>query len=121
VVSGIQFWWWKTSRSFAWHCGYAVIEAASADDAVEILSTNPQIELVMTDVRMPGTRDGFALARWVRDSGSNIPVIICSGDSNKAEAAQRLCAEEPFLAKPYSLPAVAAHIREILNRRSAAL
>jgi CheY-like chemotaxis protein len=100
-------------------CGYDVIEAPSADHATEILSTKPEIELVMTDVRMPGTMDGFALARWVRENGLDIPVIICSGNSNKAEAAERLCAKEPFLAKPYDLEAAAAQIREALNRKSA--
>jgi DNA-binding NtrC family response regulator len=96
-----------------------VIEAPTADHAAEILSTNPQIELVMTDVRMPGTMDGFALTRWVRERGLDIPVIICSGNANKKEVAQRLCENEPFLAKPYDLEVAAAQIREALNRKSA--
>jgi CheY-like chemotaxis protein len=101
-------------------CGYSVIEAPTADRAAEILAATPGIELVMTDVRMPGKMDGFALARWVRENGLDIPVVICSGNSNKAEAAERLCEQEPFLAKPYDLEVAAAQIRDILNRRSAA-
>jgi CheY-like chemotaxis protein len=106
---------------FLQECGYAVIEAPTADHAAELLCARPEIELVMTDVRMPGKMDGYALARWMRESGLNIPVVICSGNPCKAEAGERFCADESFLAKPYDLGAAAARIGKILNHRSVAV
>ncbi|KQS85013.1 MULTISPECIES: response regulator [unclassified Rhizobium] len=45
--------------------GYHVIEARSADEAFELLAKYRSVKLVMTDVQMPGTMDGMALARYV--------------------------------------------------------
>lgn len=47
-------------------CGYRVLEAGNADDAFKILTTNEPIDVVCTDVQMPGTLDGFGLSRWIR-------------------------------------------------------
>jgi CheY-like chemotaxis protein len=48
-------------------CGYRVVEANTADEAVTILSkTDETVDIVFSDVQMPGTMDGFALARWLR-------------------------------------------------------
>ena len=42
--------------------GFTVIEAASADEAFEVLKSRNDIDLVLTDIRMPGTMDGLQLA-----------------------------------------------------------
>jgi CheY-like chemotaxis protein len=47
-------------------CGYFVIEAVNADEAVEVLQSDHVIDLVLSDVQMPGAMDGFGLAQWVR-------------------------------------------------------
>jgi len=49
-------------------CGYKVIEAANAEEAMTVLSHKETvINLVFTDIEMPGALDGFALAQWVRE------------------------------------------------------
>lgn len=103
---------------FLQECGFKTLGAANADEAVEVLSARePVVDLVLSDVRMPGSMDGFGLAKWIRENRPGLPVILCSGDSKKAEAAEQLCAAEPFLAKPFDLPHAAARIRQILDAR----
>jgi two-component system, response regulator PdtaR len=59
--------------------GYVVHEAANALAAFEAMQRQPQIGLVVTDVRMPGSGDGRALAHYIRTIKPNIPIIIASG------------------------------------------
>jgi DNA-binding NtrC family response regulator len=101
---------------FLQECGFKVLEASSADEAMQMIeSTSVSIDLVVSDVRMPGERDGYGLARWVRGHAKKVPVILCSGDATKTTAAQELCAKEPFFAKPYDLQMVVAQIRRSLG------
>src|ERR1700749_492162 len=59
--------------------GMTVLEATSADDALKILRSKPQISAIITDVQMPGTMDGIELARLVRDRWPRKVIIISSG------------------------------------------
>jgi DNA-binding NtrC family response regulator len=78
-----------------------VIEAASGDEAVAILKSGVRVDLVLSDVRMPGSVDGLALLAFVREHFPKTPVIITSGhlppDLALADGAAH------FLAKPYQL------------------
>ena len=49
--------------------GYRVIEAANAYDALSIVESNAEIDLAITDERMPGPLDGIGLARLIRSRG----------------------------------------------------
>jgi CheY-like chemotaxis protein len=46
--------------------GYAVIEATNASEAISVLQSSMRIDLVLTDIRMPGDLDGLGLARMMR-------------------------------------------------------
>ncbi len=59
--------------------GHSVIEAADADQALSILRNDDSIRLLFTDVNMPGTMDGLALAKLVRAERPAIRVIVASG------------------------------------------
>ena len=97
-------------------CGFKVLEAAHADEAVKILEhAYVTIDLVFSDVAMPGMMDGFALARWVRANRRGLPIILTSGDANKAASARELCEGEPFFNKPYDLAGVVSQIRTLLG------
>ena len=56
--------------------GYDVVEAATAEDAVAILSSGVRVHLVFSDVSLPGAMGGFALAVWVRHHFRSIPVVF---------------------------------------------
>jgi CheY-like chemotaxis protein len=56
-----------------------VVEAQDADEAFELLKTRPDITVVLTDVDMPGSIDGFEFARLVRQGWPEVGVLVISG------------------------------------------
>jgi CheY-like chemotaxis protein len=99
-------------------CGFKVYEAATALEAIEVLeSDQASIDLVFTDIRLPGEINGFALGQWVRANRPGLPVILTSGDSKKSDAAKELCENEPFFAKPYDVQLVVARIRSTIEAK----
>jgi DNA-binding NtrC family response regulator len=97
-------------------CGYTVLQAANAAEALEILKRYPQIDLVFTDVRMPGEMDGLGLAKWVIEHRPHIAVMIASGHAAKENVLQELCGAHAFT-KPYSFDDLTVRIREALQAR----
>jgi CheY-like chemotaxis protein len=59
--------------------GFEILEAANADEAIALLESDADIMAVLTDVDMPGTMDGLALARAVRERWPPCKLIILSG------------------------------------------
>ena len=67
-------------------CGFKVYEAATALEAIEVLeSDQASIDLVFTDIRLPGEINGFALGQWVRANRPGLPVILTSRATRMAE------------------------------------
>lgn len=97
-------------------CGFRVIEAANADEATRVLSTGDPVDVVFTDIHMPGTLDGFGLAKWIRAERPGVKVILTSGLARTVEAAGDLCDHGPVMAKPYDLQEVERRIRQHLAR-----
>jgi CheY-like chemotaxis protein len=103
---------------FLQECGFKVLEAGNAEEAIIILEQgHAVIDLVFSDVRMPGELDGFGLAKWIRENRKGLPVMLTSGDSRKSDVAKQLCAVESFLAKPYDTQMVLAQIRQFIDAR----
>jgi DNA-binding NtrC family response regulator len=101
-------------------CGYKVIEVANADEAVTVLSHKETvIEIVFTDIEMPGALDGFGLAQWVRENRPGLDVILAGTLPRTVETAKKLCEEGP-IPKPYDAQVVHNHIRRLLATRKAA-
>jgi DNA-binding response OmpR family regulator len=97
-------------------CGFKVLEGSTADEAVAIIeNVDVSIDLVLTDIRMPGSMDGFGLARWLRANRPGIQVILTSGDARKTDVAKERCESQPFFQKPFDLEAVVAQIRTSLG------
>jgi CheY-like chemotaxis protein len=100
-------------------CGYRVIEAASADEAIIVLKQSElRVDAVLSDVEMPGSMDGFGLARWVRQNREGLEVILVGSPARAADAAADLCESGPALAKPYEPQAVVDQIRRLLAQRT---
>ncbi len=101
-------------------CGYKVIEAANADEAMTVLlHKETVIDIVFTDIEMPGTLDGFGLARWVRDRRPGVDVILAGTLPRTVEQAKELCDEGP-IPKPYDAQLVHKRIRRLLAARQGA-
>ena len=96
-------------------CGYKVIEAASVDEAVLVLQqAEITVHIVLSDVEMPGARDGFALAQWVREHRPTLQVILAGSAARATKAAGELCNSGPMLAKPYDPQIVLEQIKRLL-------
>src|SRR6201746_1440399 len=91
--------------------GFEVVEAANADEAIEILESRRDITVVFTDIQMPGSMDGLKLARAVRGRWPPIKIVATSGHVRVAET--DLPEGGRFLAKPYSPTQVTGVLREM--------
>ena len=96
--------------------GFEVIEATSADEAIRVLQAEVRVDIVFSDVNMPGSMDGFGLAQWVRRERPWLRVILTSGAARTAKEAGDLCESGPVLAKPYDHAELERHIRSLLAR-----
>jgi CheY-like chemotaxis protein len=85
-----------------------VLEASNADDALDWLRTDADIQLVFTDVRMPGTMDGRALARRIGKEFPHVRVILTSAHAPPEAGA-------PMIVKPYILSTVVNTILTALD------
>ncbi|WP_159718710.1 hybrid sensor histidine kinase/response regulator [Geminicoccus flavidas] len=92
--------------------GYTVVRAASAEEALGILAGNTPIDLLFTDVVMPGAMTGVDLARLARRLHPNLPVMLTTGYS------EQLPATDGFrvLAKPYQIKTLATALKAELAR-----
>jgi YesN/AraC family two-component response regulator len=59
--------------------GLIVIEASTGDEALTVLKANDAVDLVVSDIRMPGSTDGMELAAWLRKEKPNIKIVLVSG------------------------------------------
>jgi CheY-like chemotaxis protein len=88
--------------------GFFVIEASNADDAMAYLKTGSQIDLVFSDIQMPGSMDGLELARRLRVEHPSLPVILSSGRQGAEGVA-------PFISKPYRMERVISIVLKTLR------
>jgi DNA-binding NtrC family response regulator len=92
--------------------GYHVIEACNADEALTILQTAIP-DLLISDVRMPGSLDGLELLKTVRHTLGGLPVIMISGHLDPAKAIGDGATQ--FIAKPYVMETVVEAVRNVLG------
>jgi CheY-like chemotaxis protein len=77
--------------------GYVVIECANADEAWDLLKSGVSVDLLFSDVQMPGRLDGLALAHAAREQFPDLPIVIASAHLPAAEAK----IFDVFLRKPF--------------------
>jgi CheY-like chemotaxis protein len=82
--------------------GFEVIEAASGEEAVRVLEAGLAVDVVLSDLYMPGAAmDGVALAHWVHEQRPELKIVLASGVThNLAPDDAAICAC-PLLPKPY--------------------
>jgi CheY-like chemotaxis protein len=86
--------------------GYFVVEASNADEAMAYLKTGSPIDLVFSDIHMPGSMNGVELARRLRVDRPSLPVILSSAGT--AETAT-------FVTKPFGMERVLSIISKALR------
>jgi DNA-binding NtrC family response regulator len=94
--------------------GYNVLTASDASGALEILKRGDQVDVVFTDVVMPGGRTGVQLASEARELRPGIRILLTSGYTGEA-LARHQTEEIPLIEKPFRQDELAAKLREILE------
>ena len=99
-------------------CGYAVVEAASTDEAFQALE-EPTLstDVILCDVSALGSRSGFELANWVRTNRPELEVKLAGGADAAAHTAAELCEAGPELKRPFEPLAVVDYIKQLRASR----
>ena len=93
--------------------GFRTFEASDGDKAVALLAReHAAVVLLFTDVQMPGTRDGFAVARETARRWPHISIVVASGQAQPGpgDLPEGAC----FIGKPFTAEMVHDHLRDIL-------
>jgi DNA-binding NtrC family response regulator len=96
--------------------GFAVIEAASPLEARAVFNAGVDIDVVFSDVDMPGDEDGHIFARWISEHFPHVGVLLTSGVTSGGLGAAN--AHITFVDKPYAREKILAHIQGLLARRA---
>jgi DNA-binding NtrC family response regulator len=94
--------------------GFKVFQVGTAEEAIEVLQHEPTIRVVFTDIDLPGTMDGLALAHYVRQRWP--PTILLVGSGRIPLDTAVLPSRAKFVAKPYGKGRLAEAIQGALNQ-----
>lgn|GEM_PF-308759 len=95
--------------------GYAVVAAADAAEALNVLASDRELALLFTDIVLPGGVNGIELATRARDLRHSLPVLLASGYADQALPADLVHHGVPLLKKPYRTVALAQAAYDCLN------
>jgi PAS domain S-box-containing protein len=97
--------------------GLRVLEAENAQMALSMLRDEPKIDLIFTDVVLPGDMDGYALARAINEGHPHTKIIMTSGFPGMRFKDTELAKSLPLLSKPYRNQELIRMVREVLDER----
>ena len=96
--------------------GFTPLEAVNADDALAILEARSDIELLFTDIQMPGSMDGLKLAYAVRERWPSIKIILVSGQLTLTDADKP--ADSRFFGKPLDVKHMIAEMQAMMSKET---
>jgi two-component sensor histidine kinase/DNA-binding response OmpR family regulator len=96
--------------------GFSPVEAVNADDALAILESRSDIELLFTDIQMPGSMDGLKLANAVHKRWPLIKIILVSGQLKLTDIDKP--ADSRFFGKPIEVKQMIAEMQDMLGNGS---
>ena len=102
----------QVTSSLFEHLGYNTVYRDSAEAALKLLDDGTKLDLVFSDIVMPGTIDGVGLASEIRSRYPNLPVILTTGYSDAAQAAPP---DLPILRKPFDTDALRGFIHDTVD------
>jgi PAS domain S-box-containing protein len=103
----------EVTSSLFEHLGYSTIYRDSADAALKVLEEGTKIDLVFSDIVMPGPIDGVGLAREIRARFPDVPVVLTTGYSDAAQAAP---SNLKILRKPFDTDALRDFIEDMTEK-----
>jgi two-component sensor histidine kinase/CheY-like chemotaxis protein len=93
--------------------GFTPVEAVNADEAIAILESRSDIDLLLTDIQMPGSMDGLKLAHAVHDRWPSIKIILVSGQVKPSDAERP--ANSRFFGKPLGVGQMINELRGMVG------
>ena len=93
--------------------GFEVIEAEDGDEAVQMLDRLGGLDLLLTDIQMPGQADGNAVAAKAKELYPGIPVIYVSGRPESLK--NKVGGRDVFVHKPYGPAAIISTVKRLLG------
>jgi CheY-like chemotaxis protein len=98
--------------------GFTVLSAVDGPSALEVVARTPALDLLLTDVIMPGGLHGVALAQQIRQQHPNVTVIYASGFASSALVERRqLQVDGPLVNKPYRKAQLLAAVQQAFAHR----
>ena len=95
--------------------GYRVIEAADAASALEVLATDARVDLLISDIGLPGVSNGRQMAEAARLRRPDLKVLLMTGYAETVARGAGLMPDGMHvLAKPFTMDAIAARVRDVL-------
>ncbi|MEN3277923.1 MAG: hypothetical protein V7631_3713 [Massilia sp.] len=95
--------------------GYRVLAAQSGEEAMELIERYGDIDLLCSDIIMPGGMNGLRLAELVRERQPEVAVLLATGYMNELPASARAGSPFAVLSKPYRLSELSERIRLALK------
>src|SRR5580693_1723675 len=96
--------------------GFTAVEAINADDAIAVLESRSDIELLFTDIQMPGSMDGLRLAYAVHERWPLIKIILVSGQLKLTDGDRP--ADSRFFGKPLDVKQMIATMQDMMGKGS---
>jgi CheY-like chemotaxis protein len=108
----------ELTKTYLQSQGYHVISAASGEDALVLLNRHGDIDLLFTDIIMPGGMNGLQLIEQVRALQPEVPVLVTTGYMEDLTTATETGRPLDILGKPFKLAELAARVRQALDERT---
>lgn len=95
--------------------GFHALPASRADEALALMAKTPDVDLLITDIRMPGM-SGVDLARQVRAMRPCLPILFVTGFASELEGGVRQWVKDGhLLTKPFTMESFANTIRKMVG------
>ena len=99
-----------TTADILREAGFDVLEAVDASEALALLTTGHPLDLVITDIRMPGRMDGVQLASVIKATRPNLPIALLSSHLDRTDHDA-----DVFVAKPYDVGELVEVVKRLIG------
>ncbi len=105
----------KLAQRYLKAMGYRVLEAEDAVAAIAALEKGDSVDLVFSDIVLPGSMDGRELGRWLAENRPEVKVLFTTGSNEQLAALRESGEEPPVVEKPYTKELLAKRVRDRLD------
>src|SRR3984893_9396365 len=100
-------------------CGHRAVEAAIPEGAMaSFQKTNLPVDVVLSEIDIPGSMNGFGFAQWARSVRPELKIQLAGTPGRKVQNAAELCGVGPTLKRPYDHKRVLYRIKRLLAARA---